>query len=287
MRLCDKMKKIVIVPNLNKDPGFLVTDKVVDKLILLGFEVYAHTSIGYCNDKVISYDKIPDGTDLVVVVGGDGSVIDASGFAIDNNIPILGVNLGKVGYLTEVEVDNLSMLEKLITGDYSVVDKMLLSVDFGNNSEPCERYAVNDITISRDSFVHIADIGVEDSIGNVVKIRADGLILATPQGSTAYSFSSGGPILAHDVESILLTPVSPHSFFNRSVIFNSAEIIKVTNFGKDPLNVFVDGRCVGTILSNMSCKVSRANKSFKVLTFTKNSMFSSLFRKMRVLGDID
>lgn len=281
------MKNIVIIPNTAKDKEFSVTDKVVEKLLSLGATVYVSSEICYDNSAVCKYCDMPDGVDLIIVVGGDGSVIDASEYAIRNDIPILGVNLGKVGYLTEVEVDKLDVLEKLFTSDYSITEKMLLCVELDDDSSPCDRYAVNDITISRDSFVHIADLGVEDSIGNVLKLRADGLILATPQGSTAYSFSSGGPILAHDVASILLTPVSPHSFFNRSVIFNSSEVIKITNFGTSALNVFVDGRCVFDLLPGKSCRVNKSEKSFRVLTFTKNSMFSSLFRKMRVLGEID
>lgn len=281
------MKKIVIIPNEKKDTGFTVTGRVIDKLNNIGCAVYIQSEFGYENDKVYTYDNFPDGIDLIVVVGGDGSVLDASGEAIKNNIPILGVNLGKVGYLTEVEVGNLAVLEKLATDDYSITEKMLLTVDFEGAEKQSQRYAVNDITISRDNFVHIADIGITDSIGNTFKVRADGLILATPQGSTAYSFSSGGPIIAHDVESILLTPVSPHSFFNRSVIFNSSEIINVNNLGEDPLNVFVDGRFITKLIPGKSCSVSKATESFKVLTFKKNSMFSSLFKKMRVLGDID
>ena len=281
------MKKIVIIPNSHKDNNFAVTDRVADKLIGIGATVYVHSDLGYRNSKVHIYDSFPDGIDLIIVVGGDGSVIDASGVAIEREIPLLGVNLGKVGYLAEVEVANLEILDRLALGDYSITDKMLLDVEFDDADSPCERYAVNDIAISRDNLEHLADIGVEDAIGNAIKFRADGVILATPQGSTAYSFSSGGPVIAHDVESVLLTPVSPHSFFNRSVIFNSSDVIKITNAGDLPLNVFVDGRCIGSLPSGKSCQVKKAEKSFKVLTFTRNSMFSSLFKKMRILGDID
>lgn len=281
------MKQIVIIPNSYKDSDFVITDKVVDKLIGIGCTVYVRSDLGYKNSKVLIYDSFPVGIDLIIVVGGDGSVIDASLTAIEQGIPLLGVNLGKVGYLAEVEVDNLSILEKLAAGEYSITEKMLLDVRFDDTDASCDRYAVNDITISRDSLVHMADISVEDSIGNTVKFRADGIILATPQGSTAYSFSSGGPVIAHDVESILLTPVSPHSFFNRSVVFNSSETIKITNSGAPSLNVLVDGRCVGSLSEGKSCSISKAKKSFRVLTFTRNSMFSSLFRKMRILGDID
>lgn len=281
------MKKIVVIPNVIKDSDYTVTDRVITKLCDLNFNVCVDADIGYDNGKVGVYERFPDDADLIVVIGGDGSVIDASAIAIEHDIPILGVNLGRMGYLTEIEIDGLSAFDRLISGEYGITEKMLLSVSFEDHEKPCERFAVNDIAISRDGYLHIADINVEDSIGNVVKIRSDGVILATPQGSTAYSFSAGGPIVAHDVESILLTPVSPHSFFGRSVIFNSNEVIKVTNAGMLPLNVNVDGRRVGVISQSQSCVVSRALKTFKMLTFEKNSMFSSLFRKMRVLGDIE
>ena len=281
------MKKIAVIPNANKDKELLVTNSVVEKLLSLDFSVYVHSSIEFNKEGVTIYSEFPEGIDLIIVVGGDGSVIDASVLAIKHNIPILGVNLGKVGYLTEVEVDGLSELDNLVSGKYFIAEKMLLSVDFRSTEGVCDRYAVNDIAISRDSLLHIADIKIEDSLDNVVKLRADGVILSTPQGSTAYSFSSGGPIVAHDVESILLTPISSHSFFNRSVLFNSSDEIQVTNIGELLLNISVDGRCVGSLGVGESCRISKAAMTVKFLTFTKNSMFSSLFKKMRILGDIE
>ena len=280
------MKKLVVIPNVNKDKGFSVTDQVVTKLICLGFDVYVDDSIGYQKDGVDLYADFPDDIDLIVVIGGDGSVIDASRIAVDRDIPILGVNLGRMGYLTEVELDGISALDALKSGEYCVTEKMLLSVEMGNG-DVCERLAVNDVAVARDRFLHIADIKIEDSINNAVKLRADGVVLSTPQGSTAYSFSAGGPILAHDVEGILLTPVSSHSFFNRSVLFNSTENIRITNVGELPLHVSVDGRCIATLGHTEYCNVKRASKNVKILTFKKNSMFTSLFKKMRILGDID
>ncbi len=281
------MKNIVVIPNANKDKGLSVTNAVIEKLLSLGLGVYVQTGIGINKDDVTVYNDFPEQIDLIIVVGGDGSVIDASTIAIKNDIPILGVNLGKVGYLTEVEVEGLSVLDNLLSGEYFVAEKMLLSVDFENEMGLCDRYAVNDIAIIRDGFLHIADIKIQDSQENTVKLRADGVILSTPQGSTAYSFSSGGPIVAHDVESILLTPVSPHSFFNRSVLFNASDVISITNLGEFSLNVCVDGRSVGSLLSGETCKIMKAKNAFKILTFAQNSMFSSLFKKMRILGDIE
>ena len=281
------MKNLVVIPNVTKDVGLVVTKKVIDKLLSLGFNVYIHSDVGYSEEGVLLYDELPECIDLMVVIGGDGSIIDASSIAVQRDIAILGVNLGRMGYLTEVEIDDIESLDNLISNDYSIIEKLLLSVELPEHNKECDRYAVNDITVARDSFLHIADIKIEDSIDNAVKIRADGVILSTPQGSTAYSFSAGGPILAHDVEGILLTPVSPHSFFNRSVLFNASDVIKVTNVGHLPLTVSVDGRSVASLAPNESCNVKRAPKNIKILTFKKNSMFSSLFKKMRILGDIN
>ena len=180
------MKKIAVIPNVNKDNGLIVTDAVIKKLLSLDLRVYVHTDIEVDQNGVNLYNDFPEDIDLAIVVGGDGSVIDASMLAIENNIPILGVNLGKVGYLTEVEVNGLNVLDNLVSGEYFIAEKMLLSVDFENNNHSCGRYAVNDVAISRDGFLHIADLKIEDSIGNAVKLRADGVILSTPQGSTAY-----------------------------------------------------------------------------------------------------
>ena len=279
------MKNILLIANEDKDRDFFATDKVVDKLSKLGFCVFINEHSCYDRDGVKRLEESGESMDLVIVVGGDGSVIDASGYAIEHDIPLLGVNLGKVGYLAELEVENLSMLDNLVSGEYSVSDKMLLSVSFAGVS--VKRLAINDIVVSREGLLGIADIKIEDSLSNTVKYRADGVILSTPQGSTAYSLSSGGPIVAHDVETILLTPVSAHSFFNRSVLFNSSEVIRITNIGTEPLGIHVDGRKVGLLDTNCECEVYRSNKSIKMLTFMKNSMFSGLFRKMRIIGDMD
>ena len=281
------MKKIVLIPNALKDSGYSVTDRVVSVLTEFGATVYVNAGSNYKSSNVTSYDIFPGDAELIIVVGGDGSIIDAAKYAIKYDVPILGVNLGKVGYLAEVELDNLSILEGLFKDAYEINDKMILEVEFEDGVSFLTGCAVNDIVVSHDGHLGIADIKVEDSIGNVVKYRADGIILSTPQGSTAYSLSSGGPILAHDVESILMTPVSAHSFFNRSVLFNSAEVIKVTNIGESPLIVSVDGRNQGELVTNKACTVRKAKKSIKMLTFTKNSMFTSLFKKMRIIGDMD
>ena len=281
------MKNIVLIPNTIKDTDLSVTMTVIETLYALGMKIYISEKYECSSFLVCKYQGFPDDADLIVVVGGDGSVIDASKYAIKYDVPVLGINLGKVGYLAEIETDNISSLKSLKDGKYSISDKMLLEVEFEYDGNRIYECAVNDVVVSHDAHLGISDFKIEDSVGNTVKYRADGVIFSTPQGSTAYSLSAGGPILAHDVESILMTPVSPHSFFNRSVLFNSAECIRITNTSEAPLAINVDGRCRGTIRTNEFCTVKKSASKIKMLTFSENSMFSSLFRKMRIIGDMD
>lgn len=274
------MKKIVVVPNPNKDKDLCVTERVIHKLASLGVSVFIDKKYGLSPDVAECYESFPDDAELVVVVGGDGSVIDASKQAIALDIPIFGVNMGRVGYLSEVDPDELDVLDRLASGKYSIKEKMLLTVTKGD--EDYGVFAVNDIIVSHGSYLGISSFSLCDSLGNSLDYRADGVIFATPQGSTAYSFSSGGPVLAHDVEGILITPVCPHSFFNRSVLFNSRERISVTNNGSHAMNVAADGRLIFEIYPEERCIISCAEKKIKMLTFSENSMFTELFKKMSV-----
>lgn len=282
------MKTVVIMPNPKKDEGLFVTAKVAEKLLSIGMRVFLNSEYNsLATAGVEYYDDLPK-ADLIIVIGGDGSVIAASAYAVSADIPILGVNLGKVGYLTEVEPDALFALDRLVSGEYFVEDKLLLSVEYKRGGEiiSTESLAVNDVVISHNEFLGIADFKVENSLGDCVKYRADGIILATPQGSTAYSLSAGGPIISHDLDSIIVTPVCPHSFFNRSIIFSANERLKVTNDGESDLNVSIDGRLFTVLGKGDECTVYAAERKMKMITFSENNMFSTLFRKMRILEDI-
>ena len=278
------MKNIAIIPNIHKDAELFVTKNLVEKLLYFGAEVFVEAKFAkHLSQSVVSYDTFPEDAELIIVVGGDGSILDASVIAIERNIPILGVNLGKVGYLSEVEPDNLDILSGIFFGNYSIEEKMLLSVNHVSDKvvHKSKRLAVNDVIISHDTFLGIADFVLENSVGDCLKYRADGLILSTPAGSTAYSLSAGGPIVSHDIDSIVATPICPHSFFNRSIIFKPDEELSVTNNGGDILNVTVDGRFFTKLLPGGVCKVRMAKKRFKMVTFNDNNMVQTLFEKMK------
>ena len=283
------MKNIAVIPNPKKDVGLSVTKALTERLIHFGARVYIEKKYGILADgALVTYEAFPSDAELIIVIGGDGSVLDASVIAIENDIPILGVNLGKVGYLSEVEPDNLDILSGVISGNFKIEEKMLLSVTHISCGacEKCERLAVNDVIISHDTFLGIADFLLENGVGDCVKYRADGMILSTPAGSTAYNLSAGGPIVSHDIDSITATPICPHSFFNRSIIFKPGENIKLKNTSDTVLNVSVDGRYFTNLSFGEECVIKMDEKKLKMLTFSENNLFSTLFKKMRILEDV-
>lgn len=283
------MKNVVIIPNTTKEKSADVARLLAEKLSLMGLSLFASKKYqSVFEDKVEYYESFPHSIDLIIVIGGDGSVLDASVTAIAEDVPIVGVNLGKVGYLSEVEADNLDVFSRLLTKEYSIEERMLLDITHESEADITKstRLAVNDVVISHDSFLGIADFQVENSSNKGVKYRADGIIISTPSGSTAYSLSAGGPIIAHNLNSIVVTPVCPHSFFNRSIVFNADECITVTNNGEGELNISIDGRYFSKMKKGDKCIVRKASRKVKMLTFSENNMFSTLFRKMRIMEDV-
>lgn len=281
------MKNIVIMPNPSKDKDFNITCRVCELLISSGADVYIDEKYGDIANGAISYSTFPRQAELIVVVGGDGSMIDASVSGVEFDIPLLGVNLGKVGYLSEVEPDDIGVLCGLFNNEYYIDKKMLLEVEYigTHKREVSERLAVNDIVISHDNYFGIADFKVSTGHGGM-KYRADGIVISTPAGSTAYSFSAGGPVVSHDVNAVLLTPICAHSFFNRSLLFGSKEKINIKNTGTQDLIISVDGRPFHNLSPDEECGIGVSTKQLKILSFKKNTMFSALFRKMKTMEDV-
>ncbi len=278
------MNKIVLISNAKKDKDLAISESIAKSLLEIGITVYSASDI----ENTVKYSDFPESAQAIVVVGGDGSVLYASVLAIEHSIPLVGVNLGKIGYLSEIDPVNISVLKRLIDDDFCIEEKMLLSVSHIKDGKETKsnRLAVNDIVVSHNTCLGISDFKLINTAGECVKYRADGLIFSTPQGSTAYSLSAGGPIISHNVDSILVTPVCPHSFFGRSVIFNKNEHLTIENSGESELTVSVDGRIFKELKSGEMCNVVTAAQTLKMITFSKDNNFSALFRKMKTLTDI-
>ena len=283
------MKNVLIIPNVTKDSDFSVTYMVAKKLVSLDFKVFIEEKYNTDLDGQVNVvNVLPRGLDFIAVIGGDGSVIDASLISIEYDIPIIGINLGKMGYLAEVEPGELDVLDNLKTNNFRIEEKMLLSIS--KNSKEYEftapRYAVNDIIIKNTALPGLSELVLTNSYEESVKYRADGMILATPVGSTAYSLSAGGPIVSHDINCILATPICAHNFFNRSIIFKDSEKIRLRNIGKNTLNIYIDGRLFTELSTEESCMVFAAKKKLRMISFIDSNMFSAIFGKMKRFENI-
>ena len=187
-----------------------------------------------------------DGTDLVVSLGGDGTVLRAVDLVGGRPVPILAVNVGVLGYLTEVEPAGVDQaLERWQRGDYSIEERMLLSVTM---SDRPERFlALNEVVIEKAEPGHTVRLGLRIDGVEFTTYAADGMIVATPTGSTAYSLSARGPIVSPAHRAVLVTPVSPHMLFDRSLVLNPSEPVDVEVIGHRAAQVAVDGRGVALL----------------------------------------
>jgi NAD+ kinase len=192
-------------------------------------------------------EEFPDGLDLVVVLGGDGTLLRALGLVLEAEVPVLGVNLGRLGFLTEVESDGLwGALDAVWAGRYQVERRSTLAVRvLVEGRVIAEDVAVNDVVLEKAPRERLAGIAVYLGEGLFARYAADGIILATPTGSTAYSFSAAGPIVSPRLEALLLTPIAPHMVFNRSLVLHPDESVRLEVLSESPSVVeIVDGRTV-------------------------------------------
>lgn len=184
------------------------------------------------------------GCDLLIVLGGDGTILRVLETAIPNDIPILGVNLGRLGFLSETEVDQLDEdLDRVLSGDVKLEERTIMSVE----GYPDDRvFALNEIVIGReDAGMHVVTLECESNGTMITRIAGDGLIVSSPTGSTAYSLSAGGPIVAPNLECFVLTPICPHMLNARPVVLSSDDPITVRlGKGQDRARVVLDGRTI-------------------------------------------
>ena len=187
--------------------------------------------------EVLSADKLSR-ADFVTVVGGDGTIMHAAKQAAAFDLPILGINSGRVGFLAGLEPEEAHLIAQIAKGEYQVDTRMLLSVEYENNGQKERCYALNEAVVTRNGPARMIDITLKDGLcGGEMHYRADGLIAATPTGSTAYSLSAGGPVLDPFIEGIIVTPLSPFSLQSRSIVFSPAHSLQIC--AKCP-----DGGCV-------------------------------------------
>lgn len=242
------IKKVLVYPNVKRDVGYAYTQLVAEFFSARGVKVYAtkETVLHLQGDlpiRVIEETEKRD-MDIAIVLGGDGSMIQGAHFMLGTTVPILGINLGTLGYLTEVEVQELEeSLRRVLKHDFRVEQRMMLEaeVQIAGKKGSQVFYAVNDLVLHRNLLDGILRVKTYINGANLADFRADGVIVSTPCGSTAYNFSAGGPIVNPVADNIILTPLSSHSALDRSIIL----------MGQDRLSfqIGATGKCLESVFS--------------------------------------
>lgn len=258
-----------------KDAAKILLDSGANVLFTKDFEGLVNGTIAVTEQELYIQSEI------FVVIGGDGTIIHTAKKAAEFNKPVLGINAGRVGYLSGLEGNELSKLKNLITGDFEVKNRMLLSVKVGNK----EYFCLNDAVISKGPISRMIDITVKLH-GEDISYRADGIISATPTGSTAYSLSAGGPIVDPDHDSIILTPICPQSISARPIIIDPNEQVEIIANPPEDTGAFItiDGEETLPLTPNQSVTIRRA-KDLRVgiIKLQKGVFLNALAEKFNFL----
>jgi len=278
------MKRITILPNINKDIRLETTKKLVS--YLKNFDCTVNISRGFsqffngCEDlpPIIWDDRVH--TDLYIILGGDGSIMRAARRAAPAGVPILGVNLGRVGYIAELEANEIEQIKSFFTGEYTIERRMMLDIRIKNENRIMT--ALNDAVISNGAVSRMVELELYCNSNPVGKYHADGIIASTPTGSTAYSMSAGGPIIDPKIDCICITPVCSHSLRARPMIFSADSVLEIKDIcvKHDNMYLTVDGNENIRLRRGDVVSITKSAMTTKLIRMKKDGFYSVLNRKM-------
>lgn len=285
----DSIGKIAVIPNLTKKDAYQISLEAIEKLKSLHMQIFMECSLNrQYQSKGITFfgdeDSMLKECDMVLTVGGDGTIIHAARKAALLDRPLLGINTGRLGFVAELEPNELSMLSRLAQGDYHIEKRMMLKVTHRQR----EFYAMNDAVISRGSLSRLIDIDVSLAAdgGYICHYRADGLIVSTPTGSSAYSLAAGGPVVEPAMKCIVMTPVCSHSLFARPVVFSHRSQLSVSASCDDNTQVFLtlDGAMTVTVSRSDVIGITSAGIETKFIKLKDKSFYRVLNDKFTEKG---
>ena len=236
-----------------------------------------------------SPEELGAGLDLAVTLGGDGTILRAVSLVSRHGVPLLGVNLGRLGYLADLEPEGLTpALERVVAGDYAIEERMMLAAFIQRAGEPArlpplggDLWALNEVVVERPAAGHTVHVAVEVEDRFWTTYAADGLIVATPTGSTAYAFSAGGPIVSPNVRALLMTPVSAHMPFDRSLIVDAGDTVRIEVTDR-PAALVIDGREAGMLAKGDAVICTEAPGSARFLSLAPRDFYGILKTKFGV-----
>ncbi len=273
--------KVAVLPNLDKRGCAAMVEKIGVFLKNEGITAYLPDSICCSHYEHLPEDELFKVADFIVTIGGDGTIIRYAKRAAMDNKPVVGINAGRMGYLANVEQDDYKLLAKLKTGDYTVEKRMLLNVEVEENGKVTGSYnALNDVVIASGYVARIIDITATVE-GDSIRYYADGIIVSTPTGSTAYSMAAGGPIIDPTTENMCITPVSSHSLSAKPIILGAEKTLTLKAFSKKRTDIYlmVDGRRAANITPSTRLKVTKSDQSVRLIRLNDRSFYKTISYK--------
>lgn len=270
---------IGIYSNPNRDLNGSAARKLTEYLDNHGV---SHKSLGVNHEMSGKYDLIFEqditDVDMAVVFGGDGTVLSIVRALAVFNIPVFGINLGHLGFLTETTPNHmLEVMDKILAGEYNVEERAILEVDYKGN----RYYAVNDISITRGVSIHTINIRIDIDGKLADKVRGDGVLVCTPTGSTAYSLSCGGPILSPKVPALTIAAICPHTLHSRPMVICDTQEVLLSSYNRDgQMRLTVDSSSVMMDDGEVNIMIKKSNFKAKFVRISQENFYNKLIKKM-------
>ncbi|HEY7818455.1 MAG TPA: NAD(+)/NADH kinase, partial [Vicinamibacteria bacterium] len=281
-----KLEKVAIVAKLHATEASSVVRSLSKWLGDRGIEPVLEASLAARRRGAAGFtlDSLPKDISLVVVLGGDGTLLSVARAMGAKQIPILGVNLGSLGFLTDVALQHLyDTLESILSGEATVDSRMMLRAELLRKEETlASEVVLNDVVITKGAIARIIEVGVEIDRQFVAMVRADGLIVSTPTGSTAYSLAAGGPILHPNLDAMILTPICPHTLTHRPVVVSNEAKVELTLRGNsEEVYVTFDGQSSKPMQPGDVVRVRQSRHQVKLVSPPGKNYFQVLRHKLR------
>ncbi len=287
------IKKVLIITNFNIYDKANAAMRVAERLSALGCEI---CTLLYNKDKTVRHNKpnlsftfLPteeaySAVDAVIVLGGDGTILESARRAAPHGTCVLGLNLGHLGYMAELEMGELDKLESIVSGDYTLETRSMLNIEIltADGNVRKNEYALNDAVLSNGTISRIVDTELYEGGVFIGSYRSDGMIISTPTGSTAYSLAAGGAIVDPRLNCLCVTPICPHSLFARPLIFPDSAKLEVKNNCPREKTLFltVDGRVNYELSLGERIRVTRSPLFTRFIRIKSDSFYDRLRQKM-------
>ena len=285
------MKHVILTPNPYRDKGFqtvrtamkILKDAGMEPKVCLPFEV--DRSFELPRDiRFYRLDREIHNTELVICFGGDGTILHMAKTATRRNVPILGVNIGTLGFMAELEASEMELLAKLAKDEYTVDNRMMLDVVVQRDRDIIfHDISLNDVVITKGSVARIAHLAVKCDGVEVMECGGDGIIVATPTGSTAYSLSAGGPIVEPEARNILITPICAHDVMSRCMVASDKRTVTVELVQNARRNAYLSvdgGKSVRLNMGDITT-IKKSNLETKLIRLKERSFYDVLNQKFK------